>query len=232
MTLVVAETGEIVPVSTEPTSLVAVAFQCASIERWADTCDSIPELRDANNKLAAIDEYLNRTSTEGRARVAEAQRHLEVRIGLLLGPADRGGDNGNQHTGGKYVATETALTATQRNEFRQMAEHSDVVDEVIAESTDEAPASRRKVLKAIKQRGRKTPVPLTEEELEAERLEAELEQRVQRLRTAIEMLAYEMPDASVMAAEIPERVAHRFEMHTAAAHAWLSAFKTAWEATR
>ena len=228
MTLVDTETGEIVPVSTEPTSLVAVAFQCASIERWADTCDSIPELRDANNKLAAIDEYLNRTSTEGRARVAEAQRHLEVRIGTLLGPADLGGDRKSD----QFTREVTDLSANERSQFRAMADNADVVDAVVAESTDEAPASRRKVMKAIKQRVRKQPVPLTEEELEAERLEAELEQRVQRLRTAIEMLAYEMPAASVMAAEIPERVAHRFEMHTAAAHAWLSAFKTAWEATR
>lgn len=230
MTLVDAETGEIVPVSTEPTSLVAVAFQCASIERWADTCDSIPELRDANNKLAAIDEYLNRTSTEGRARVAEAQRYLEVRIGTLLGPVPTPQESGSRK--GSLANEPSNLTPNERSQFRAMAEHPEIVEEVIAESTDDAPASRRKVMKAIKQRVRKTPTPLTEEELEAERLEAELEQRVQRLRTAIEMLAYEMPDAAVMAAEIPERVAHRFEMHTAAAHAWLSAFKTAWEATR
>lgn len=223
MTLVDAETGEIVPVSTEPTSLVAVAHQCASIEQWADTCDSIPELRDANNKLAAIDEYLNRTSTEGRARVAEAQRHLEVRIGSILGPPKIGRPETS-------VANDISdgLTRNERSEFRAMADNADVVEAVVAESTDEAPASRRKVMKAIKQKVRKQPAPLTDEELEAERLEAELEQRVQRLRTAIEMLAYEMPDAAVMAAEVPERVAHRFDMHLDAAAAWLGEFQTAW----
>lgn len=70
----------------EPSSLVVVHDQCAAVEAWAEQCDSVPELKDAANKLAAIDEYLLRTATEGRGRVAEANRRLEVRIGVLLGP--------------------------------------------------------------------------------------------------------------------------------------------------
>lgn len=72
----------------EPTSLVAVTDQCMAIETWAAQCDSIPELKDWKNKLAAVDEYLARTSTEGRARVAATMRRLEVRIGELLGPPE------------------------------------------------------------------------------------------------------------------------------------------------
>lgn len=34
----------------------------------------------------AIDEYLRRTSVGGRKRVAATLRHLEMRIGVLLGP--------------------------------------------------------------------------------------------------------------------------------------------------
>lgn len=45
-------------VAAEPTSLVAVEDQCAAIEAWAEACTSIAELRDAGNKLSAIDKYL------------------------------------------------------------------------------------------------------------------------------------------------------------------------------
>lgn len=131
----------------EPGSLAAVDGQCAAIEAWAEQCESVPEIRDAGHKLAAIDQYLARTSTEGRARVAEAQRRLEVRIGVLIGPAG----SANQHTA-EPLSTDngTGLSRRQRHDFRKMAEHPDVVDQVVAESTDEAPASRRKVLDAIK----------------------------------------------------------------------------------
>jgi hypothetical protein len=131
-------------VAHEPTSLAAVHDQCAAIEAWAEACESVPELRDASNKLAAIDTYLERTSIEGRARTAAAMRRLEVRIGQLLGPAEKGRpSNGN-------VPREEHLPGNRRHDFRQMAEHEDVVEEVIADSTDEDPASRRKVTEAIR----------------------------------------------------------------------------------
>jgi hypothetical protein len=133
-------------VANEPTSLAAVHDQCAAIEAWAEACESVPELRDASNKLAAIDTYLERTSIEGRARTAAAMRRLEVRIGQLLGPAEKGRpSNGN-------VPREQRLPGNRRHDFRQMAEHEDVVEEVIADSTDENPASRRKVTEAIRRR--------------------------------------------------------------------------------
>lgn len=130
--------------ATEPTSLVAVNDQCEAVERWAEQCESIPELKDATNRLAAIDEYLSRTSTEGRGRVAAAMRRLEVRIGKLLGPAENGR---NQHSG---LSRDEALPHSTRHDFRAMADNEDVVEEVIATSTDKAPASRRKITDAIK----------------------------------------------------------------------------------
>lgn len=126
----------------QPTSLVAVNDQCSAVEAWADQCDSIPELQDAGNKLAAIDKYLAVTSTEGRARVAAAQRRLEVRIGHLLGPAKPNG-------GGIDRDQSDGLRPEQRHQFRKMAENEGVVEDVIADSTDEEPASRRKVVNAI-----------------------------------------------------------------------------------
>lgn len=143
-------------VATEPTSLVAVEDQCLRVEMWAESATSIPELRDAGNKLAAIAEYLDLTSTEGRARVAAAQRRIEVRIGQLIGPAT---------VGAHSSASEGAdLTANQRSDFRRMASDPDEVEAQIAASTDEAPASRRKVTEAIKNKNapavpRRSPLP-------------------------------------------------------------------------
>lgn len=145
-------------VATEPASLVAVEEQCASVERWAEACTSVAELREACNKLSAIDSYLAHTSRDGRARVAAAMRRLEVRIGILLGPPERGGDRGNQHTGGKSSASEMPLTPNERSQFRNMADHEDIVEDEIAKSTDEQPASRRKVMDAIRPT-RRNPLP-------------------------------------------------------------------------
>lgn len=129
-----------VVVTTEPASLVAVHDQCAALEAWAEQCSSVAELRDASNKLAAIDEYLARTTTEGRGRVAAAMRRLEVRIGKLLPPSHRG----------KVRNRGDELNHRQETEFRQMAEDEDTVEDVIAGSDDEKPASRRKVMRAIR----------------------------------------------------------------------------------
>lgn len=135
-------------VANQPSSLEAVEDQCLMVETWAESCDSIPQLRDASNKLAAIAEYLDLTSTEGRARVAAAQRRLEVRIGQLLGPTT----TGERHDLEPSVATEGSdgLTRHQRHDFRAMAADPETVEDVIATSTDDNPASRRQVTEAIK----------------------------------------------------------------------------------
>ena len=74
--------------------------------------------------------------------MASAQRLLETRIGVLLGPST---------TGAHSSASEGPdLTPNERSLFRKMADNPDVVDDVIEGSTDEEPASRRKVLAAIK----------------------------------------------------------------------------------
>jgi hypothetical protein len=140
---------------------LAVYEQCESIERWAAECDSVPQLRDAGHKLAAIDEYLSRTTTEGRARVAAAMRRLEVRVGVLLGPAEVGRPVRENVDRDRH----SDVSRDQRADFRRMAEHPDIVDEVIAKSTDEEPASRRKVTEAIKnktakpEKRRRAPLP-------------------------------------------------------------------------
>jgi hypothetical protein len=92
-------------------------------------------------------------------------RRLEVRIGHLLGDAKPGNPTGANQHGGTSVATEVPpLSKDQRHEFRQMADHEDLVEQTIAESTDDSPASRAKVLARLR----------AEREAAVERLRAEL----------------------------------------------------------
>jgi hypothetical protein len=57
---------------------------CSSVVEWAAREQSIPAIRDGINRLAAIDEYLDRTSIEGRAQVAAAMRHMSGMIDRVL----------------------------------------------------------------------------------------------------------------------------------------------------
>lgn len=185
MTLVNVETGEVA--EHHPTSLVAVSRQCSDIEAWAAECESVPELREASNRLSAIDQYLERTSTEGRSRVAAALRRLEVRIGELLGPADVGGDRKSDRFTRGVTDSPGALTANQRSEFRKMADRPDVVEQVIEESDDDNPASRRKVMnelaerRAQKQTPRRTSLPEAAEKAGWELRKAT--ERLERIRS-------------------------------------------------
>jgi len=138
--LALVPSDDSVSTSVVPMSPVAIEQRCLSIEAWAEGCESVSELRDAGARLAAIDEYLARTSSEGRAMVAATQRRLEVRIGILLGSATVGA-----HAG----ATARDLSRTERREFRLLATNPDAVEEVIANSTDDEPASRREALRAV-----------------------------------------------------------------------------------
>jgi hypothetical protein len=108
---------------------------------WLPRATDVAAIEDVKARLEAIDVYLQRTSEEGRAEVAATMRRLEVRIGELLGPAT---------VGAHSSATEGArLTKDERFEFRQMAAHPVVVEEVIATSTDQRPATRRQVTAEI-----------------------------------------------------------------------------------
>jgi len=79
--------------------------------------------------------------------VAAAQRRLEVRIGSLLGPAGHGGDRRSDQV--QRDELDLGVIPQQRHDFRNMAEDPETVEDVIAASTDEAPASRRKVTERV-----------------------------------------------------------------------------------
>ncbi len=170
------DTGEVVDRAPAvrapgPMTVVDVAAQCRSVEVWAEHCDSIDELREADHRLAAIGEYVKRTSTEGRAKVEAARRRLELRIGQLLGPTTPG----QRHDQEPSLANEGSddLTPNERSQFRKMADHPDVVDAVIDDSTDATPASRRRVLDEIG-KAKHTPEPV---DIREARERAEADQR-------------------------------------------------------
>jgi sugar phosphate isomerase/epimerase len=147
-------------VRSEPSSLIEVFTQCDVIEAWAASCDSVAELKQSGIELGVMDDYLARTSTEGRARVQATMRRLEVRIGQLL-PVPKVGNpgNGNRDSNTELIERHVA------HDMREMAEHPDLVEEVIAASTDEAPASRRKVTEAIKSASRSDRIQRISDEL-------------------------------------------------------------------
>lgn len=136
------------------------------IVEWAASTEDAAEVKEAANKWAAITEYIRRTSREGIAEAETALRRLEVRVGQLLGPNEPGRPDSE-------TSVATDINRQARSDFRAMADNADIVEDVIAESDDDSPPSRRKVLGAIKER-KEPRRPLTpEEQAERDRLEAE-----------------------------------------------------------
>lgn len=129
-----------------------VATVCANVQAWAAQATNVDAIYDYKNKLAAIDTYLQRTSTEGRREVAIAMRTLEVRIGQLL-PMEQGKRADLLPNRGEEVS----ISSQEKAQFRTMAAHPEVVQDVIDQSTDEHPASRRAVLQTIRGEVRAMP---------------------------------------------------------------------------
>lgn len=159
MSLVDLDTGEIVTPTVSlavprPSDTVDTWTLCDHIELNLPLVDDVAEVYDAKAKLSAIDAYLGQKSKDGKARLNATMRRLEVRIGELLGATSQGARNdlGQELSG----ATESLpLSKDERREFRQMAENKEIVETVVSISTDNEPASRRKVLRAIQEAERK-----------------------------------------------------------------------------
>jgi hypothetical protein len=162
------------PQSVSPADL---ADYGASIVAWADQTDSVTEVREATSKWAAITEYVRRTSRDGIAEAEAVLRRLEVRVGKLLGPAEVGGR-------GKVSTTSDTFSRDERSDLRALADHEDVVEQVIAESTDQSPPSRNKVLGAIRDSKPSSPrrSPLTEA---AERAGWDLRKATERIERIV-----------------------------------------------
>ncbi len=119
---------------------------CASVVQWANECDDAETVLRAREAFRVVAEYLriNDAAREGEA----AMRYLEMRIGELAGPAAMGRPTGD----GKLPSLVTNdLHHGRLHDFRKMAAHPDVVEQVIAESSQQSPPSRNKVLNAIRE---------------------------------------------------------------------------------
>lgn len=123
-------------------TLADVQRICLDVIDRANDCDDLELVIATKDAFSAFAEYLR---LHDAAREGEATlRYLEVRVGELLGEAPgRGHKEMNTHA--------YSFPPVRRQEFRQMAEHPDVVDDVINESTEQNPPSRAKVLNAIKE---------------------------------------------------------------------------------
>jgi site-specific DNA-methyltransferase (adenine-specific) len=127
----------------EAPDLVPVGF-AAAVCRILATEDSIERVDEGKRRLEALRHYI--TDREKRLEVQAAERWCEVRIGELLGPTKQGGN-------GVSLASETLPSKDDRYRFRLMAEHRDMVADLI----DAGHVTRAKILDVIetKKRGDK-----------------------------------------------------------------------------
>lgn len=118
---------------------------CASVVQWANECDDAETVLRAREAFRVVAEYLriNDAAREGEA----AMRYLEMRIGELAGPAQPS----NQYTDTAVPSLVQHAGRNRLHDFRKMAAHPEVVEQVIAESSQQSPPSRNKVLNAIRE---------------------------------------------------------------------------------
>jgi hypothetical protein len=130
----------------QPSAGVDVFGICQAIEAQLAEVSDVTTLKDVAARLGAIDQYIAATSTQGRAQVQATIRRITQRVGEVLGAAHNGGDRRSD----QFTREVTdSLTPNERMIARRFAEHPDVVDDVIANSDDDAPPSQAKVLEAI-----------------------------------------------------------------------------------
>lgn len=115
-----------------------------ALTEWAQTCDDVQALEEASKAWSVVTQYL---TMQEHAREAQAvARRLEQRIGEVS--PDRQGertDLTSSERGG------SSIPSNRLAEFRKMAAHPAVVDQVINESTEKEPPSRNRVLEAIRE---------------------------------------------------------------------------------
>ena len=140
------------PVLPSPQSITPAQVDdyATQVERFADECNDVHEVADTRNKWAAITEYVKRTSNDGVKRAEAAMRHLEQRVGQIITEKRKAGEMSSQGKPATLQVSDLGLDHRESSEFVAMAEHPDVVERVIAESTDQSPPTRNKVRLAIK----------------------------------------------------------------------------------
>lgn len=124
----------------EVTNEAALLVWTAGVDRWMTGVHETAPLLHAHAQARAIIVYFDRKPVPGARHVHATARRLEMRIGELLGPArPRGG----------HQRSNDGMTSAERSTYRLFHAHRDVVERVIAESTDSRPASQRRLRAAI-----------------------------------------------------------------------------------
>jgi len=113
----------------------------------AESTNDAHVVTDLSNKWAAITEYLRRTSTEGIAQAEATKLRLVSRIGALSPAIPNDGGRINPDAGIDHPMSRNRMT-----EARKLAANTDVVDEVIEQSTDANPPTKAKALREIAKR--------------------------------------------------------------------------------
>lgn len=134
------------PALPSPTSLTTpaeIAAAGAQVEALASETTDPRVAKDLTDKWAAITEYIRRTSIAGVAQAEATMRRLEARVGELAPAEQTWTGKASTSPAGEVVGRHVL------SDFRRLASHPDILEQVIAESTDTDPPSRRKVLRAI-----------------------------------------------------------------------------------
>lgn len=128
-----------------------VAGYCAEVEAFAAELTNPADVAEVRDRWAAVTEYMRRKSREGIAQAEATMRRLEIRIGQLS-PAQQGqrSDLTTSPDAGRSSDSVIPLSPNRMTEARKQAEHPDVVEQVIADSTDDNPPTKAKVLDAIR----------------------------------------------------------------------------------
>lgn len=155
-----------------------LAEYCVYVTKWAAQADDLDEVRETAAKWGALVEYVKRTSREGVAEAEATLRRLEVRVGQLIGPSLGPGRPTDE------MSSTNDISRNARHDLRDLAEHPDIVEQVIAASTDAEPPSRRKVLAAIREHKdttrTRTPAEIEFEQGRREREDAEAHAQARR----------------------------------------------------
>lgn len=141
-----------------------------AIEMWAKDADDIAAVKDTQAKVSALETYLRRRNKGAAVEMARAARKLEVRVGVLLGEAERGGDRKSESF--KSHASDL-IPKNDRYRLRQMADHAH--DPAVIAAIERG-ASRAQVLRAT--RAAEEEAVMAEAKEEAEQINKRFASRV------------------------------------------------------
>ncbi|MGE3835974.1 MAG: hypothetical protein AB7H43_14500 [Acidimicrobiia bacterium] len=141
----------------EGMTLAGINDYMGEVELLIADLDTLPALQEVGLRLEMFRTYVEGHSREGVARIEAARRRLELRIGQIADPPAPGSRTDLEEDEPNLAGAPARLSRPDLTDRRALAEHPDVVEDVIAGSTDESPPSRRKTMDAIRRRKEKPP---------------------------------------------------------------------------